>query len=147
MPDAPVTHIRRKAEGVIQSTGEVVDISIAETRGRRKKGVRKVFALIDVNATAKLDLTPSQWRVLMQLIKAINKETGESRISTAEIARELGMASANVSRTLSELRARSIVQTERAGLHHVNPHIAFRGSADEWDDATDAAPEPEWSRP
>lgn len=147
MPDAPVTHIRRKAEGVIQSTGEVVDISIAETRGRRKKGLRKVFALIDVNATAKLDLTPSQWRVLMQLIRVMSKETGESRITAAEISREIGMARPNVSRTLSELRARRVIATITTGAHRVNPHIAFRGAADEWDDATDAAPEPEWSRP
>lgn len=147
MSDAPVTRITRMAEGIVRGTGEVVDISITEGRGRRKKGARKVFALIDVEATAKLDLTPSQWRVLMQLIRAINKETGESRVSTAEIAREVGMAASNVSRTLSELRARRIVRTITPGAHRVSPHIAFRGSADEWDLATDETPEPDWSRP
>lgn len=129
-------------------TGEVLELSIAQPRGRkRRKGKRKMFALTDLESLALLDLTGAEWRVLTRIMRAVNPETNEARITQTEIAEELSMAQPNVSRIVKMLRERRILFALSASGYRVNAHIMYRGSNLDWDTATDNEVEPVWTRP
>lgn len=133
-------------QGLNHATGEVIDVAMPATRGRRRKGRRKVFAMVDVESLNQLELTGFEWRVLHAIMARVNVETNWSKFAVIELARELGVVSPSVSRALRELRDRRIVETLGSGTHRVNPHIMFRGSNQDWDTATDTHPEPIWRR-
>jgi DNA-binding transcriptional ArsR family regulator len=132
--------------GVVQSTGELIDVDAPAIRGRRRRSRRKVYAMVDLESLDQLELSAAEWRVLHRIMRAVNVETNEARVSIAELGRELDMAPSNVSRIMREFRDRRIVYTMRLGTHRVNPHIMFRGSNQDWDIATDTEPEPVWVR-
>jgi hypothetical protein len=138
----PMTRYR----GVVQSTGELVDVDAPAIRGRRRRSRRKVYAMVDLESLDQLELTGAEWRVLHRLMRATNVETNEARIAVREVALDLSMAEPNVSRVMRELRDRRVVHTLRQSVHRINPHIMFRGSNQDWDIATDTEPEPVWSR-
>jgi predicted transcriptional regulator len=125
--------------GVVQSTGELIDVDAPAIRGRRRRSRRKVYAMVDLESLDQLELSAAEWRVLHRIMRAVN-------VSIAELGRELDMAPSNVSRIMREFRDRRIVYTMRLGTHRVNPHIMFRGSNQDWDIATDTEPEPVWVR-
>lgn len=133
-------------QGVIRTTGEVVDVEVPAQRGRRRKGRRKVYAMVDLESLDRLELTGQEWEVLTRLMRAVNQETNEARVAVAEIAEDLGIAPPNVSRVLKGLRERRIIETLRQGVHRVNSHIMFRGSNQDWDDVSDVEKEPLWRR-
>jgi len=105
-----------------------------------------VYAMMDLEALDELVLSAAEWRVLHRIMRSVNVETNEARVSIADLGRELDMAPSNVSRIMRELRDRRIVYTLRLGTHRVNPHIMFRGSNQDWDIATDTEKEPIWER-
>jgi DNA-binding transcriptional ArsR family regulator len=133
-------------QGVIPRTGEVVEVEFPATQGRRRKGRRKMFALVDLESLEALELTGFEWRVLRKLMRSTNPETNRANCTIAFIAREMGVRPSVVSRAMKELRDRRIVASLDRGVHRVNPHIMFRGSNQDWDLATDTTPEPIWSR-
>lgn len=140
----PITH----HTAVVQSTGEVLDIAMSARIGRRsRKGKRKMFALMDLEALDQLELTGADWRVLRRVMRAVNPETNQARLSITEIGRDVEMARPNVSRIMHGLVDRRIVFMPRLGQWRVNAHIMYRGSNADWDIATDTEPEPLWSRP
>lgn len=134
-------------QGVIQSTGEVVDVEFPATRGRRRVSRRKSYAMVDLDALDQLELTGMEWRVLHRMMRAINQETNEVRIRGSELARDTGMDPASISHILSGFRDRRIIKTLRLGQHRINPHLVYRGSNQDWDTATEFHPEPLWRRP
>lgn len=134
-------------QGINHATGEIIDVAMPATRGRRRKGRRKVFAMVDLEALDQLELTGFEWRVLHAVMRRVDVETNWSHFTVVGLARALGVASPSISRVLRELRGRRIVETLEPGIHRVNPHIAFRGSNQDWDTATDSHPEPLWRRP
>lgn len=138
----PMTRYR----GVVPSTGEVIDIDAPATRARRRNSRRKIFALVDLEAMNLLELTGREWSILHAIMRAMDPETNESRISLVEISESLGIAASAVSRAMNVLRARRIVFTLRRSVHRVNSHIAFRGSNQDWDMATDTERLPLWKR-
>lgn len=132
--------------GVMRDTGEVFDYMIPAKQGRRRKGRRKVYAMVDLEALDRLELTGQEWEVLTRIMRAVNQDTNEARVAVSEVADDLGIAAPNVSRVLKTLRERRIIQTLRQGVHRVNSHIMFRGSNQDWDDATDIERAPLWRK-
>lgn len=132
--------------GVVRGTGEVLDVEIPAKRGRRRKGRRKVYAMVDLESLDRLELTGQEWDVLTRLMRAVNQETNEARIGVVEMAQDLGIAQPNVSRIMKTLRERRIIETLRQGVHRINSHIMYRGSNQDWDDATDVERAPLWRR-
>jgi DNA-binding MarR family transcriptional regulator len=132
--------------GVIQSTGEIVDVDFPAVRGRRRTGRRKVFALVDLEALDRLQLGAAEWRVLHHVMRTVHPDTNDCAISGATIARDLQMHPSNVSRALQGLRSRGIILPVRHGHHRINSHIMYRGSNQDWDTATDGEREPIWRR-
>lgn len=133
-------------QGVIQHTGEVVSVEFPAQRGRRRRGRRKVYAMVDLESLNQLQLSGSEWRVLTRVMRSVNPETNEARVTVTEVASDCGMARPNASRVIRRLRDRRIIYTEAQGVHRVNPHIMFRGSNLDWDVATETAKEPIWRR-
>lgn len=105
-----------------------------------------MFALTDLESMDRLELTGAEWSVLHRIMRGVNTETNEARLSVQEIADDTGMARPNVSRIMKALRERAIIYTLRDGVHRVSTHLMFRGSVPDWDEATDVEPTPIWKR-
>lgn len=133
--------------GIVGSTGEIIDVVAPTIRGgRRRKGKRKVFAMVDVQALKMLQLTGVEWAVLHHVMAVVDMNSNEAAISVDELASQLGKDRSNVSRALRDMRERGIIVTRRRGVHKVNSHIMFRGSNQDWDIATETEKEPVWER-
>lgn len=140
--DTPMTRYR----GVVESTGEVVDIDAPAVRGRRRKGRRRVFALVDLASLDRLELTGQEWSVLTRIMRGVNPETNEAALSIEQIADDLGIHQASVSRCFKVLRDRRIVMTLRRSVHRVNSNIMFRGSTQDWETVSAIEKEPLWRK-
>lgn len=105
-----------------------------------------MFALVDLEVLDQLELSGLEWTVLHRIMRAVNPETNWANVQAVEIAAELHCTPPNVQRVMKDLRRRRIIETLKRGMHRVNPHIMFRGSNQDWDTATDRAPEPIWER-
>lgn len=105
-----------------------------------------MYALVDLEVLAQLELSSAEYAVLTHLMRHVNPETNQARVGLDEIADECGMLRPSVSRVMKALRDRRVVYTLRQGVHRVNPHIMFRGSNQDWDIATDLEREPIWHR-
>lgn len=134
-------------EATNQRTGEVFDIEGPAFRRGKKRGKKRMFALMDLESLDRLELTGQEWAVLHKIMRSVNVDTNEARIMVGEIADTLGIAQPSVSRVLRTLRDRRIIKTLRLGVHRVNPHVMFRGSAQDWDTVTENEREPVWHRP
>lgn len=145
MPRATSDGIRSTTHlGVVRDTGEIVDVEMPVTRGRKRKGRRKVYALLDLESIDRLKLRASEWSVLHRIMREVNPETNVARVTQTEIADDLGMHQSGVGRAMKELTDRRIVYTLGYAAYKVNSHIMFRGSNQDWDIATDTEEEPEW---
>lgn len=105
-----------------------------------------MYALVDIEMQARLELTGQEWTVLHKIMAAVNGETNEAKITVGDIARELDVAQPTVSRVMKNLRDRRIIFSTNARTHRVNAHLMFRGSNQDWDIATDMEREPQWTR-
>jgi hypothetical protein len=143
-----VTHIIKRGVAKDLENGDVVaNVEMLELRRptRRTRRSHPVFGYLDLPAAAKLKLTGKEWEVLTQILAATNMETGEARITGAEIARATGMHQPAVARLLAGLRERSIVIPVGVSIQRVNTHLFYRGGLTEWDDATSQEEdEPQW---
>lgn len=141
-------------QGVNRETGEVIDITghvaIEAAQGRRhrrKERSHGMFTLVDPVRMHQLELTQHEARVLWAVAGALTKDSGSiARIGTGEIAEAADMLYSNVGAALGSLKKRRILRRERIGVWWINPWLMFAGTADDWEDATDAAEQPEWSR-
>jgi len=84
-------------------------------------------------------LTATQYDVL-HLALANMERGGLVAMTLEEIAERLGTQAPNVSVALAVLRERGLLWREGPGRHRINPHIAFRGSVDEWNAALASIP-------
>lgn len=132
--------------GVVEHTGEIIHVEMPVTRGRKRKGRRKMYALLDIESIDRLKLHASQWSVLHRVMRAVNPETNIANVTQAEIAADLGVAQPSVARSMKELTERHIVYLVGWGRYRVNAHIMFRGSNQDWDIATENEEEPLWDR-
>lgn len=138
-------------EGVNTETGEVIEIAgqvaLTGRKHQRKQRRHKMFGLADLERIADLELTQQEQRVFWTIARALTKDSGSiARIAPGEIAERTGMHKSNVSAALASLRRRNIISRERNGVWIVSPWIMYAGSAEDWETATEEAPEPEWSR-
>ncbi len=132
--------------GVVRDTGQVVDVEVPARQGRKRKGRKKVFALMDLESLKRLELTAQEWDVLTALMAAVNPETNQAHIGVSALAADIGVHQPNVSRIMKSLRERRIIETLRQGVHRVNSHIMFRGSNQDWDEASTREKEPLWRK-
>ena len=132
--------------GIIPSTGEVIDIDAPAVRGRRRQGRRRVFALVDLVALTRLELTGQEWTVLHRVMRGVNPETNEAPLSMQEIADDLEIHQASVARCFKVLRDRRIIFTLRRSVHRINAHIMFRGSTQDWETISAVEKEPLWRK-
>lgn len=140
--EQPTTRYR----GVVESTGEVVSIDAPAVRGRRRKGKRRIFALVDLAALDRLMLTGQEWTILHRLMRSVNPETNEAVITQAEIAEDLGFMPSRVGQVFKTLRERHIVFTLRNRVHRINYHLMFRGSTQDWEIVSASEREPLWRK-
>jgi hypothetical protein len=138
----PITHI----PAINRETGEVMDMEVLAKRGRKRSGRRRVFAMIDLEAMERLDLTGLEFKVLARIARAANAETNEAWITQEQIAHALGSVQPSVARAIRTLKERRIIFPLARRGYRVNPHILFRGAVPDWNDATDMEKEPIWTR-
>jgi hypothetical protein len=142
-----------RGEATNPATGEVLDLvgKLDPTAGRKHRKAQRrhtVFLLTDHPRMHQLNLTGQQWRVFWATVGVMHKDSGSiARISTGEIAKIAEMSSSQASTVLSSLVARRIIDRTGPGVWAVNPWLVYAGSAEDWEAATDAHPEPEWNRP
>jgi DNA-binding MarR family transcriptional regulator len=129
-------------------TGEhVADVHIDKIvkTGRRKAKLQKGgFVMLSKVGLRKIELTSAQWSIFAQLLAFMDHTTGESRVSTSELAEITGMVAPNVSRALREMQDRKLLLKLGVSRYRINSHIAHLAGADE--EIRDSDPEPEWSR-
>ena len=133
-------------QGVVRSTGEVLDVEFPATRARRRRGRRKVYAMVDLEVISDLELSGAEWRVLGRIMRAVHPETNLASVTARTIAEDLQLDESNVAKVIRALHTRHILETKTRGVHRVNPHIMYRGSNQDWDIATETYPEPIWRR-
>lgn len=141
-----------RGEGVNTETGEVIEIAgqiAAQGRRHQKKQRRHpVFALVDMSRLTDLELTQHESKVFWAIADSLTKDSGSiARIGTGEIAERVSLAYSNVGAALTSLKRRRIIRRERVGVWAINPWLIYAGSAEDWETATEAAPQPEWTRP
>lgn len=103
-----------------------------------------MFALVDLVALTRLELTGQEWTVLHRVMRGVNPETNEAPLSMQEIADDLEIHQASVARCFKVLRDRRIIFTLRRSVHRINAHIMFRGSTQDWETISAVEKEPLW---
>jgi hypothetical protein len=133
-------------KGSVDATGEAVTI-VQPRRSKRRKGWREHVSQVDVDNMFRLEMTGSEMRVLLCLMRHVAEKGGtESRCSIAEIAAETDMRGPNVSRIMRDLRERRIVNTVRQGYHDISPWLVYSGDYESWNAEASQWPEPTWVR-
>lgn len=117
---------------------------IVKTGRRKAKLQAGGFVMLSKSGLRKLDLTGAQWSIFAQMLALVDHTTGESRVSTSELAETTGMRTQNVSRALREMQDRKLMLKLGVGRYRINTHIVQLAGADEA--VRDADPEPEWNR-
>lgn len=118
-----------------QETGEVMDHSVALiVTPKKKMGFKEGWVAMSQAATDvfKDIRSVDQQRVLWALLGKLDFEN-LIQISQAEIATDLGMAKANVSRSIKALKERGVLlqgpKIGRSSTYRLNPQMGWKGSA------------------
>lgn len=137
----------RAVKGFVDETGDVITAFIPSPKGRKKTARKKQMSMVDVSVYARLELTVYEAKVFWHLMLHVPPKSGSVAYATVkQIAEETGIHRVNVSKTMKSLRDRRIIRTVRSGQHHINTHIAFSGSFDEWNATDETETEPIWTR-
>jgi hypothetical protein len=131
-------------KGKVDGTDQTVTV---QQYRRKKQKARKIVSMLNVGTMMRLELSNQEYRVLWALLSHIPEKSGSDAYCTqAELAADTGIHPSNVAKVLKGLRDRDIVMTVRRGRYHVNSHIAFNGSFDQWTIEDDGEPMPVWAR-
>lgn len=132
-------------KGTVDATGE--EVTVQQYRTTKRKGRRKTVSMMNIDTMKRLQLSNQEYRVLFALLGAVPEKSGTIAYCTlAEIAHETGIHPSNLTKVMKGLRERNIVKTVRRGKHHINSHIAYSGSFDQWGTEDTSEPEPIWHR-
>jgi hypothetical protein len=134
-------------KGWVDETGESITAFIPSPKGRNRKARQKQVSMVDVGVMRRLKLSVYEATVFWNIVSHVPPRSGSvSYVTVKKIAEEEGIHRVNVSKTLKSLRDRRIIRTIARGQHHVNTHIAFSGSFDDWNAADGTEAEPIWER-
>lgn len=137
----------RAVKGFVDETGESITAFIPSAKGRKAKARKKHVSMVDVDAMFRLEMTASESRVFWAIARAVPARSGSiSYITVKQIADETGIHRVNVSKIMKDLRDRRVIRTVRPGQHHVNTHLGFSGSFDDWNATDGTEAEPIWTR-
>lgn len=146
--------VQQNARLINPETGEAEDRILqydipkptgGRTRRRRRTGMK--YVMIDSRSMGELELTPTEHRVIAELLAVADKDDeSRSRITTTLLAQRIGIATSAASRALSALRTRRIIFKEGPAYWRVTPWYAFAGEWADWDAAAKHFPEPVWRR-
>lgn len=143
----PLRRGDRAIKGFVTETGEEVTSFIPDRRGRKRKARQKHMSMVDVDVMARLELSQYEARVFWKMMTHVPPRSGSvAFVTVKQLSEETGIHRVNVSKTLKTLRDRRIIRTLRAGQHHINTHIAFSGSFDDWNATDGTEAEPLWTR-
>ena len=149
MPRRWREHEIQQAQFTNGETGEVIAGTLTglvpQQSRRRKKRKEIKFAMIDIEAMPKLVMSKGEWSLFWAVVSYTDRERGESRVSTKELADRLDWEGSNTSRALTKLCRRNIIIRERPGVLRVNPRLIARGQVDQWESAMEKAPEIDWT--
>jgi hypothetical protein len=139
----------RDATGTDEKTGELIElgtitgmIPVVPRRGKARKEIK--FMMIDIEAMPALKMSKGQWQLFWNIISFTDRERGEARVSTGELAKAMGWHSQNTSRALTELRERNIIIREGQGIWRVNPRLMSRKDVAKWELEMAEAPRIDW---
>lgn len=148
MPRRWRQHEVTKAQITNEATGEIISGTITglvPQQQRRSKARREIkFVMIDIEAMPKLAMSKGEWKLFWAVVKYTDRERGESRVQTSELADAIGWNGPNTSRAISRLCKRGILIKERVGVLRVNPQLMTRKSVDKWEADMASAPAIDW---
>ncbi len=132
-----------------QKTGEIIELGtvtgLVPQQQRRSKARKEIkFVMIDIEAMPKLKMTKGEWSLFWLVVSFTDRERGESRVRTAELAEGVGWNSQNTSRAITKLVGRGILIRERVGVLRVNPQLMTRKTVDKWEIDMRSAPKIDW---
>lgn len=137
----------RAIKGFDDETGASITAFIPSPKGRNRKARQKQMSMVDVSVMDRLELSIYESRIFWKMMTHVPTKTGTiAYCSVKQLAEETGIHRVNVSKTLKSLRDRRIIRTIRPGQHHINTHIAFSGSFDDWNATDGTEAEPVWHR-
>lgn len=143
----PLRRGDRAIKGFDDETGASITAFIPSPKGRKAKARQKQMSMVDVSVMRRLEMSVYEARVFWNLASHVPTRSGSvAYVSVKQIAEEEGMHRVDVSKTLKSLRDRRIIHTVRTGQHHINTHIAYSGSFDDWNAADGTELEPIWTR-
>lgn len=128
-------------------TGEVIHLENLSGRvpiTPKKKRRELKFMLVDIEAMPELKMSQGLWSLFWQVVKFTDKERGEARVMTKELAEALGWTSQNTSRALGRLRKRGILLRINQGVWMVNPRLMSRKGVEKWELDMEEAPQIDW---
>lgn len=131
---------------VDQETGEVVPLGnitalqpVAPRRSKSRKEIK--FMLVNIEAMPRLKMSKGEWSLFWAVVSYVDRERGEARVATGELARSLDWLPHNVSRSLSALARRGILVRVERGVWQISPLLMTRKAVDKWEiDMESAAP-------
>src|SRR5690606_33775148 len=131
-----------------ETTGEIISGTITglvpqqQRRRRRRKEIK--FAMIDIEAMPRLAMSKGEWSLFWKVVSYTDRERGESRVSTKELAEQMGWLGANTSRALTKLCRRGVLIRESPGVLRVNPKLMSRKQVEQWELDMEKAPDIDW---
>jgi DNA-binding transcriptional ArsR family regulator len=130
--------------GMNPETGELEEMAAAPKKRRRpRKEIR--FVLVEVENTMRhLRMTTNEWALFWELAAVTDRESGQARIRTAELAEKLEVAPQNVSRLLRNLRDRNIILSEGLSVWRISPRLLTRQAVERWEKDMQDAPGIKW---
>lgn len=121
----------RNTEATLKVSGPVGIIDLTESKRRKKAKRRFVMTFVDVDDFT-LDERLSFFDKTLVVYLARRMDTAnEVRLKQAEIAAEMKVNQARVSRGVSALREADYITTEGYGVIRLNPHFFWRSAVSE----------------
>lgn len=138
----------RDATATNQTTGEIIELGnlsgmVPSGRARKRKELK--FAMVNLETVTQLEMSKGVWKLFWQVVAHMDRESGQSRVTTAELALLLGWSGPVTSRALSSLATRGILIRHRMGVWRINPLLLTRNSAVQWEEEMVGAPAIDWT--
>lgn len=130
-----------------QTTNLVEEEEYVAKRKHRPKALRKQWTLVDHRALSHLRMTALQWHIFVVMLGDLDTIRNEVWLTGTEIADRIGTYQPTVHRAMRDMIERGIIAKVGNGRYSINKNLAFRGSANEWDDATDNEDMPRMEKP